>query len=51
MFSEEELRAVGKDDVVFGEAFFGGGGGGNDKDRAGPILEVEYGSIPGGEVS
>lgn len=33
VFSGEEARAVGEDDVVFGETFFSGGGRGDQEDR------------------
>ena len=31
-FPGKQARAVGEDDVVFGEAFFGGGRGGEEED-------------------
>lgn len=39
MLSEEDTRAVGEDDVAFGEAFFYGGWRGQEEDTA--VAEVE----------
>lgn len=39
VLAHEETRAVCEDDIVFGEAFFGGREGGDDKHSAGAELE------------
>lgn len=45
----EQLGAVGEDDVVSGEAFFGGGRGGDEEDRAGAEAEGEDRAVGFGE--
>ena len=41
MLASEHDRAVGKNDVIVGEAFFGYGGGGDEEDWAGAETEVK----------
>lgn len=49
MLSDEEVGAVGEDEVVFGEAFVGRGGGGDEEDAAGAEVEEDDGAVAGGE--
>lgn len=43
------MRAVGEDDVVLGEALFGGGRRGDQEDTAGSEAEEENRAILGGD--
>lgn len=50
MLSEEDTRAVGEDDVAFGEAFFYGGWRGQEEDTTGAEVEEENRAVFGWEL-
>lgn len=50
VFAVEEVGAVGKDDVVPGEAFSSSGGGRNKEGGAGAKVEVDKGTTAVGNI-